>query len=164
MGNQELLEVGADRRGRTSPAQRRLLVLCLLLVLATLAWLDDRAQRAEQRAVERCADDVTAAVDLAGRGVLATYEYVRPALSSGPDSRLRNGLHGLIAEAAAGGEARLSELDSRCEAVTVLPHHRELDRRRDRCLDVLAAQRAELDAVARDGARVMEWFDTPRTC
>jgi hypothetical protein len=160
----EVLEVGRTRRA--GPSRRvRLVLLAGVVLVAVAAFVVDRELRVhETQAVAACADEVTTAVDLAGRRVATTYEYVRPALANSPRPTLRNGLYGLVADAAQGADSRLEEAATTCGDVWVLVLHDGLRDRRDRCIAVVEEQRARLTAVAADGENVQEWLQAPRRC
>jgi hypothetical protein len=160
----ELLDVGADSRSSPARPRRWVLVGGAAVVVVAGVVLDHRISEREEHAVGRCAEEVETAVDRAGRRVQATYEYVRPALTSTASRQLENGLFQLIAESAKDADAPLLAVRDWCGDIDVLPFHRRPVERRDLCLDVLDGQEAGLSRVARDGATVMSWLDLPRGC
>lgn len=163
MNDEEFLEVGEDRRTGLS-WRLRLVLLVGALVVGTTGFLVNREMRErEERAVASCADEVATAVDMAGRRVRAAYEYVRPSLFD-PSLELQDGIQRLIASSAEGEGEPLAGPRETCAGVTVFPLHDELQERRDRCVDVLDAQRAGLAAVAVDGGSLGEWLEAPRSC
>lgn len=163
MSDTEHLDVGGDRRPGL-PWRVRVALLVGTLAVAAAAFVVDRELRErEERAVQRCAAEVTAAVDMAGRRVRAAYEYVRPSLID-PSPELQAAVGRLIAKTATGAADRLAAPRETCTDVTVFPLHDGLQARRDRCLDVLEAQRGGLQAVADDGGNFSEWSRVPRTC
>ena len=162
MDERELLDVG-EEHSRTSRGAR-IGVACAVLLAAAGVAADRRLLQQEEEAVARCAEVLEGAVVQAGRRVQATYEYVRPAVTTTADRRLENGLYQLVAESAVGADDRLRTVREDCAGVRVLPHHREAAERLDRCMDVVDGQRAALAGVARDGATVMAWLDLPRRC
>lgn len=161
----ELLQIGAERSRGTS-RRLRIGLLVLAVALAVSGVLVDHAYRVrEKRAVAACAREVDTAVDLAGRPIHAAYEYIRPVLANGPGHRQEGALYLLVAKAARHDEnPGVATATLTCEQVGVLPWHDSLGERRDRCIAVLAQQRAELRAIARDGESVLDWMDAPRTC
>ncbi len=165
MGQTELLELGEDEE-RTRRFRRAVpVVLVAAVLLAVVAVVvDHRVREREQHAVAACAREVGTAVDLAGRPVHAAYEYVRPVLADGPRPRTRDGFYLLVAKAARGADTGLGEAERVCADVSVFTLHDSLAARRDRCVDVLAAQRSGLRGVAAEGAAVLEWMQVPRTC
>lgn len=165
MAEPELLQIGAEPPSRRSP-RARIALLVLVVALAAAGVLVDHGYRVrEQRAVGACAREVATAVDLAGRPIHAAYEYIRPVLANGPDREQERALYLLVAKAARHDEnPGLATATRTCHHATALAWHDSLERRRDRCIAVLAQQREELRAIARDGASVLAWMDAPRTC
>jgi hypothetical protein len=140
-----------------------LLVAVFAVAVAALV-VEGRVRDRDERAVAGCADEVTTAVALAGRRIDAMYSYVRPALDNGPSPALREGLYLLIAKSARGADHELVSARRTCSDVRVLPLHDALEARRDRCVEVLDAQRARLQDVAWNGAMLLRWMVAPRTC
>lgn len=162
MSETEILEVGEERRPRLSWRARAGALLVLLVVVATAYFVDRDMRERETREVARCAREVATSVDLASRRLRAAYEYVRPSLGVRLAPDFEAGIFRLVAQAAEGADARLAP-ESTCD-ITVSPLHDDLQRRRDRCADVLGAHRAGLAAVADDGKALREWIDLPRSC
>lgn len=164
MSGAELLEIGeARRQSRFRRAIPALVVVAA--VLAVLGLLGDRLLRErEEQAVSACADAAATAVDLAGRPVHAAYEYIRPVLANGPGPSRKDAYYLLVAKAARGAAGDLVGPSRSCRGVAVLPLHEALAERRDRCVEVLDAQRSWLDAIAGNGESVQGWMETPRTC
>lgn len=164
MGEAEVLEVGTGRHRERSRGVRLALLTAGLALAVVVVLADGELRSREERSVEGCAADVATAVDVAGRRVQTTYEYVRPALSNASDPLLREGLLGLVSEVAEGAEDRLAAAVGACADLTIVPTHGELRDRRDDCLDVLEAQGFTLRALARDGSTIQAWLDAPRDC
>jgi hypothetical protein len=160
----ELLDIGTVRR-TAPPRWIWSVLLAAALVVAGVALLVDRGLRErEDRAIAACADEVSAAVDLAGRRVQATYEYVRASFGAVSAPSHSEGLYLLIARSARHFGSELSTARGTCASIPVLPLHGDLRDRRDRCVHVLDAQRARLMDVSVNGERVLEWMDAPRSC
>ena len=164
MGQAELLEIGADR-GPEPPRRFWRILLAVALVLAGGSYVAERVLR--DRAVDQvaaCADRVSDAVELDGRRVRATYEYVRFAAGLVEAQGQMESLYLQIAKAARRSGGALSSARDSCTTISVLPNHDDLRDRRDECVTVLDAQRSRLAAVAADGRSIIEWLDTPRSC
>ena len=143
----------------------RLTLIAVAVGLAGTGLLVERQlHEQEARAVADCVAETAAAIDQAGRRVETTYDYVRPALANAPRPALKQGLLGLVAEAAEGSAARLATTRDSCSDVSVLFLHTPLRAQRDRCVEVIDAQRSALDAVAGDGEQVQAWLEAPRSC
>ena len=163
MSDTEFLDVGDHRQPRTS-WRLRLVLLAVVLVVGVVALAVDREVRQrEEQAVAGCATRVGAAVDMAGRRVRATYEYVRPSLMN-PTPELQAAVRRIIEKSADGAGTSLTAPRESCADVTVFPLHDELQARRDRCLAILDAHRAGLAAVAADGGELGEWLAVPLSC
>jgi hypothetical protein len=160
----ELLELGVDRGAEP---RRRLwwVLLAAGAVVASSAVLVDRVLRdhADDQ-VAACADRVSAAVELEGRRVRATYDYVRFAAGLVDAQGHLEGLYLQIAQAARQSSGEIPEARDSCTSIAFLPHHDALRDRRDRCVTVLDTQRSRLAAVAADGRSVAAWLDAPRSC
>ena len=163
MSDAEFLEVGDDQGPRTSWRVRLVLLVAALVVGLTGYAVDRELREREARAVSVCAVEATAAIDMAGRRVGATYEYVRHSLFD-LSPQVLEGVNRLIAEAAEGEGAPLASPRATCAAVKVFPLHDGLQERRDRCLEVLDAHRSGLEAVAADGAALGDYLNAPRSC
>jgi hypothetical protein len=160
----ELLELGVDR-GREPPRRLWWVLLAAAVLVAGAALVADRVLRDRtEDQVAACTDRVSAAVELEGRPVRATYEYVRFAAGLVDAQGQLEGLYLEIAKAARRSSGELSSTRDICTSIAVLPHHDDLRDRRDRCVMVLDAQRSQLAAVAADGRSVIEWLDAPRRC
>jgi hypothetical protein len=134
-------------------------------VVAGSALVVERELRERARdEVVACADRVSAAVDFEGRGVRATYEYVRFAAGLLDAQGQLRGLYLEIAKSARRSGGKLLTARDTCTSIAFLPHHGDLRNRRDRCVEVLDAQASRLAAVAADGRSVAEWLDAPRSC
>jgi hypothetical protein len=163
VSDHEVLDVGGDRGPQWS-WRRRLAVAVTALALTVAVLAADRGlRRSEERAVQACADEVAAAVRLAGSRVRAVYEYVRPSLvHASPE--LQTSVRRLVAGAATGSGAELAGPRRTCRDVRVWPLHDDLQARRERCLEVITAHRAGLAAVATDGRAISAWLSVPRSC
>lgn len=164
MSEPELLELGVDRGARP---RRRLwwVLLAAGVLVASSAFVVDRLLRDhEDDQVAACADRVGAAVELEGRRVRATYDYVRFAAGLVDAQGHLDGLYRQIAKAARRSGGQLATARDTCLSIAFLPHHDDLRDRRDRCVGVLDAQRSRLAAVAADGRSIAEWLDAPRIC
>lgn len=164
MSEAELLDLGADR---ADDPQRRFwwVLLAAAVVVAGSVFVVDRVLRdREGDEVAACVERVSAAVELEGRRVRATYEYVSWAAGLVDAQGQMDGLYLLIAKAARRSGAELLTARDMCMSIAVLPNHGDLRDRRDQCVEVLDAQRSRLAAVAADGQSVIEWLDAPRTC
>ena len=164
MSEPEVLDLGVDRP--TDP-RRRLwwVLLAVAVVVAGSALVADRVLRdREAGKVAACADRVSEAVEVEGRRVRATYEYVRFAAGLVDAQGQMGNLYRVIAKSARRSGAELLEARGICTSIAVLPNHDDLRDRRDRCVEVLDAQRLRLAAVAADGRSVAEWLDAPRVC
>ena len=160
----DLLEIGSERR-RWLSRRARLVLLLIVIGLGTAAVVTERAARERaERDLAACVDDTAQAVELAGRTVHATYEYVRPVLSSSPRPAVEAGLFRLIARSAADVDSDLAGPSRTCSDIAVLLVHDDLRELRDRCVELLEDQQEALDAVAADGAAVIEWQSVPRSC
>jgi hypothetical protein len=161
----ELLQIGDGRRWLRPSRRVRLVLVVVAVAVIAIALLADQVLRdREARAVVACADAVTEAVEVAGAPVRAAYEYVRPSLGLRSERAETDGLFLLIAKAATDAERELAGPGDTCETVSILPLHSELRQRRDRCVDVLDAQRSRLMAVAENGEAVLAWTEAPRSC
>lgn len=163
MSDTEFLDVGDDRRPGLPWRVRMLLLVSALVVVVVGLAVDRELRQREELAVASCAQKVNTAVDMAGRQVRATYEYVRASLID-PTPEFQAAVRRLIEKSAVGAADPLSGPGETCTDVTVFPLHDELQARRDRCVAVLEAHRSGLAAVAADGGELGEWLGTPRTC
>ena len=142
-----------------------MVLLLSALVLAGVGLVVERELRSRTaHEVAGCADRVSSAVELTGRPVRATYEYVRSSFGLVSPAGRAEGLYRLIAKSARRPGGALTAARSSCADIAVLPFHGDLQDRRARCVEVLDAQRSVLAAVALDGQRVGEWLDAPGTC
>lgn len=166
MSEVESLDLGVDRpTGR----HRRLwrVLLTAAVVVAGSAFVVDRVLRdREADQIATCADRVSAAVELEGRQVRATYEYVRYAAGLVNVQGQLEDLYLLIAQAARRSGGELLTARDTCTSIAVSPFHNDLRNRRDTCVDVLDAQRSRLAAVAEDGrsGTLRKWLDAPQIC
>ena len=164
MSEAELLDLGADRRSDPSRRIWRVLLVAAVVVAGSGYLVDRLLRDRADDAVVACADRVSAAVELEGRRVRATYEYVRFAAGLVDAQGQMGSLYLQIAKAARRSGADLSAAREECTNIPVLPHHDDLRDRRDRCVTVLDSQRSRLAAVAEDGRSVAEWLDAPQSC
>lgn len=160
----EHLDLGADRPA--GPPRRFLwaLVAAAAVVSGSAFVVDRELRHREVDQVAACAHRVSAAVDFEGRRVRATYQYVRSAVGLVDAQGQLEEFYLLIAGSARRSGAQFHTARDMCMSIAVLPNHGDLRDRRDRCVEVLDAQRSQLAAVAADGRSVAEWLDAPRTC
>jgi hypothetical protein len=139
-----------SRRGRLGAVG---LAAALALVAGGADW---HARRQESVAIDRCARAALTAVTAAEGRVSMMTRYVAPALASPPSDDLRDGLLGMVSDAARPSDPRLRRARGLCDAVRVLPTHAEARRTRSDCLRLLDAEVSYLTAVAADGERTFE--------
>ena len=152
-----------SRDGRR-PWRRGVVAACLgaLLVVGLPALVVDHGIRGrEERALDACA--TTARETFAGSTAPmdAMASHVRPVLENGPTARLRRGMYALVSDAAAGADARLTEVAGECRRIDVWWAHPALRARRDACLRALDEGAAFLREVARHGHEAFRG-DRPR--
>lgn len=132
------------------PRRRRLALLAvLLLVVVTALVLDQWRRDREAAEVTACRARATEAVTAAGRPLWARTALVRPALANADDD-VRAYIYDSMSDVARGRDEPLRAARDACE-VTVLWHHHDLRRQRDRCLAQLDAHLAWWGEVRGDG-------------
>ena len=146
------------------PWRRGVVATCLgaLLVVGFAGLAVDHGMRGrEERALDACATRARETFAGSAAPVDAMASYVRPVLENGPTARLRRGMYALVSEAAAGGDARLTEAARECRRIDVWWAHPALRARRSACLRALDEGAAFLREVARDGHEAFRG-DRPR--
>ena len=152
-----------SRDGRR-PWRRGVVAACLggLLIVGLPALVVDHSIRGrEDRALDACATRAREKFTWSTGPMDAMANYVRPALENGPTARLRRGMYALVSDAAAGADARLSEVARECRRIDVWWAHPALRARRDACLRALDEGAAFLREVARHGHEAFRG-DRPR--
>ena len=164
MNDAEVLDLGADRPARPRRWFWWVLLAAAVVVAGSVSVVDRVLRDREVDEVAACAERVSTAVELEGRRVRATYEYVRFAAGLADARGQMGSLYRLIAKSARRSGLELVEARDICTSIAVLPNHDDLRDRRDQCVKVLDAQRSRLEAVAADGRSVADWLDAPRAC